>query len=588
MMKDVRRQFHEIGREQLGRLWSAVYGGNVPASVSMLFDRMVPPGSAWSGWPSDISDDHTPYEFSLLLGRDYTELRVMAEVVPSGEGVSLERTIQEGRAFTQRLARERGVDLGRFEKVEDLFFPEEPRGLFAFWHAAILDPKGERPGFKVYMNPQVRGKEYAPLVVEEMLSRLDFRGAWPVVTEAARRGPALDEIRYVSLDLSDSNLARVKVYLFHHDATFADLQHVASLAPGHDASKMDRFLRTMAGGDGILRAARIAGTCLAFVAGQAKPRTCTVHVPIRAYAGNDEIARQRILQATADLGMPSGPYERAVDALAHRPLALGSGLHAWVGLRTGATDPRMNIYLAPEAVATESAHPTVVPLVDTGSPAALIRHYEDIPIPSIHPFLQRMAREPFALSRMFLLLLNVQHGITRAFARRLAHVVARVEEDDIRSILAKQLNDELGSGNPDHMHTVLFDRFVEGLRPYATSPVDDRTLAPGRALAQTLERVFTQCDAYEGVGASLIMEVYGRQIDQFIGGQFRRQDDLPAPIMEWLTLHETLEVDHVNESFDLAGRIPGGWKQASAARGAKAIGDAGWAFLDAMYPVFFP
>ena len=83
------------------------------------------------------------------------------------------------------------------------------------------------------------------------------------------------------------------------------------------------------------------------------------------------------------------------------------------------------------------------------------------------------------------------------------------------------------------------------------------------------------------------MEVYGRQFDQFIAKQFRRHDDLPAPVMEWLTLHEALEVDHVNESFDFVRRIPAGWKYASAARGARAVGDAGWAFLEAMYPVFF-
>jgi hypothetical protein len=585
-MTNKRQHFNETGRDQLRRLWNALYGGDAPRSVLTLFDRMVPPGTAWAGWPSDISDDHSPYEFSLVLRRDSTELRVMSEMISTGNDVSLQRTIQEGRAFSELLAREYGADFTRLEKVRDLFFPSDPQGNFAFWHAAILDPNGKDPSFKLYLNPQVRGKDHAPHLVEEMLCRLGFADAWSTVTKAARRGPELDEIRYVSLDAHGGDVARVKVYLFHHEATFDDLHHVASFAPGHEPAPLDRFLATIAGGTGLLRAARQAGTCLAFVGGKGTPKTCTVHLPIRAYAGNDEIAHVRIRRALTDLEIPTQPYERALTALARRPLSEGSGLHAWVGLCGGTTKPHVNVYLAPEAVATEPSHPTVFPGVDSHSPVALLRHYESHPITNIHPFLLRMEREPFDLGRMYLLLLNVREGITRDFSRRLAQVVARVEEDDIRSILAKQLNDELGDGNPDRMHKLLFDRFVEGLAPYGPS-IDDGMLAPGRELGQLLERLYTQCDPYEGVGASLIMEVYGRQLDQFVGKLFRTGRDLPAPVMEWLTLHETLEVDHVKESEDIAGRIPRGWKYNSAARGAKAVGDAGWALLDAMYAVFF-
>ena len=103
--------------------------------------------------------------------------------------------------------------------------------------------------------------------------------------------------------------------------------------------------------------------------------------------------------------------------------------------------------------------------------------------------------------------------------------------------------------------------------------------------ARTSRRSTLHRDPYEGVGASLMMEIYGRQVDQFLGDQFRRQSELPPVIMEWLTLHEELEVDHVDEIFDLAKLVPEGPKTASALRGVEALASAGWAFFDALYRV---
>ncbi len=117
-----------------------------------------------------------------------------------------------------------------------------------------------------------------------------------------------------------------------------------------------------------------------------------------------------------------------------------------------------------------------------------------------------MARDPLHLAGLTLLLLNFREAVTRDFARRLASVVARVEEDGLRSVLAKQLNDELGSGDPSRAHAGLFEKFVAGLDSHRPRGPEDVWLAPGRRFGAELEAMFTQADAYEGLGASLIME----------------------------------------------------------------------------------
>lgn len=216
-----------------------------------------------------------------------------------------------------------------------------------------------------------------------------------------------------------------------------------------------------------------------------------------------------------------------------------------------------------------------------------IRRYEASPFTD-HPFFQRLAGEPLSMERLWLVLRNFQEGVTRDFARRLAQITARVEEDDLRSVLAKQLDDELGNGDPNRTHRLLFDRFVEGMSSYQPAVIDHRTLEPGRGLGAFLEEIYTHRDPYEGVGATLLMEVGGRQVDQFLGDQFRRGSDLPRAVMEWLDLHETLEEDHVDEIFELAARVPRGLKAEATHRGVGRLAEAVWAFFDDLQRLAWP
>jgi pyrroloquinoline quinone (PQQ) biosynthesis protein C len=114
-------------------------------------------------------------------------------------------------------------------------------------------------------------------------------------------------------------------------------------------------------------------------------------------------------------------------------------------------------------------------------------------------------------------------------------------------------------------------------------------LAPGHALGAELERCYVSAEPYEeGVGASLVVEVYGKQVDTFIADQFRRQTQIPPSALEWLHLHETLEVEHASEAMDIARLIPSGPASEAAWRGAKAVATASRAFFDALYRECYP
>lgn len=573
-------------RERYETLCRAIFGTEAAPAALTFIDTLLPDGPA-STFQSDVTDDGSPFELSVVLhpkGRD-PELRILTES-PSVDG-SFRGTVQGGQKLAAALERSVG-GFARAKKVLDLFLPDAPEGPFALWFAAGLDRAGKAKP-KLYFNPKVRGESSAPAVVEEAFARLGLASSFRYVAEAMARGPHLDDLRFFSLDLEDTPEARVKAYVFHRDATLADIVRVAGIARVRDDERLATFVRTIAGGDGRLSGERQVGTCLTFVGGGA-PVGATTHVPVRVWAGNDAVARARIEVAAEELGLDAEPYRRAIDVFAKRDLAAGRGIHSYASLRTEASGARLNVYLSPELYAVEPSRAVRRPGVQVSAletPTEVVDSYEEKwPITS-HPFLARVAREENSVSALALVLLNFRVAITRDFARRLANVVGRVEEDDVRCIIAQQLAEELGSGDYARAHKNLFEKLAGGMEVLRPEGDLDALLEPGKRLGEKIEELYVQRDAYEGLGATLIMEVYGRQVDQFIGQQLRRQTKLPEAVVEWLTLHEELEVEHVDEVKTLARVIPSGEKALASARGARELGLAGWRFFDELYEMHY-
>jgi pyrroloquinoline quinone (PQQ) biosynthesis protein C len=210
---------------------------------------------------------------------------------------------------------------------------------------------------------------------------------------------------------------------------------------------------------------------------------------------------------------------------------------------------------------------------------------------SMHPFFHRMRRSPVDLDLLYVLLLNVREGIITQFTRRLAHVISRVEDLRIRSVLGKQLNDELGDGDPARAHSCLFDEMIDGvgsLPDEIVRPHVRRSIGPGRILGERLQALYTQASALAGVGAAMVIEIIGKHADCFLGDEFRRQTQVPRSSLAWLDLHEQLEQEHSAESLDLAGFIPQDEESLRAVwAGAQECAAANWQFLDHMYELCY-
>ena len=303
---------------------------------------LVPASPAYA---SCIGDDHSPYEYSLAFSGQSVELRILFETQAAQP---TPRALQAAAlATTQRLQRQFGLDLTRFDAVSDLFLPEDPAPPFSLWHAVCLNA-GRAPEFKVYMNPQVRGKDQAKALIIEAMERLGLaESARQMFPAVARRGAELDEVRYFSLDLSAKREARVKVYFAHHAATARDLERAFRFAPTHVAGDAEEYLQVMAGQLGPFRQKPIT-SCFAFVAGREAPSAVTMHYPIAHYEYDDERAAARVSKYlhTHHVGLTT--YQRVLGALARRPLDDGAGMQSYASFRREGNDMRLTVYLSPE------------------------------------------------------------------------------------------------------------------------------------------------------------------------------------------------------------------------------------------------
>mgnify|MGYP000671544732 CR=1 FL=1 len=581
----------ECGLEKLTALCHAVGLNDKIEQITQIFLAIT---SSWgdrkvgetSTWQSDVSDDRAPFEFSLALDPDKVELRVLVEA--QGSDPNLQSNWQAGLDLNQHLAEHYNVNLDRFEQIADLFTPTNPESKFSMWHAVCFYPDKE-PAFKLYLNPQAQSQSRSAAIVEESLVRLGFTHAWPTLAEtAAQRGPDRDEFVYFSLDLAAHDRARVKVYLRHHDATPTELESALSAARNYVPGDAIEFCQAMAPGQTSF-SQKPAITCFSLIEeDNAIPSNGTLYLPISNYALDDRVVCDRLDLYFIQNGLPVSTYQLAIQALAARSLEAGVGMHSYTSFRREQQHKRVTLYLNPEVntLRHRGQISELEPARSLPSLEEMVWYYRNLSVED-HPFFQRLHREPANLTNLWLLFANFQEGIVDHFTRRLALVVAHIDNEYIRCILAHQLNEELGNGDVSKIHRKIFDRLKFALDAYKPEVITSEMLAPAYKLSQRLELLSTDPNPYTGVGSAIMMELRGEQRDRIVTKELVRTT-LESSVKSWFYLHGEIEAGHVDEVVELARKIDNSeGDKAAVLQGLKITSDVLWDFCNGMYRTCF-
>nr|6ZRY_AAA Chain AAA, DMATS type aromatic prenyltransferase [Micromonospora olivasterospora]6ZRY_BBB Chain BBB, DMATS type aromatic prenyltransferase [Micromonospora olivasterospora] len=312
-------------------------------------------------WPSGVSDDHTPVEFSIAFNEaEPPTLRILGETLgsPPGPLANLSAT----RGFLDAQARRAGLSTSRLDSVRDLFATDDPQGDFAMW-CSLVFRSSRRPEFKVYLNPEVKGVERSPALVSEALHRLGLGASYRALLDHGVRPGELgrgDRLTFFAVDLHDGPQARVKLYLTHHEAEVWDVTRAASVVDGVDVAEIEEFCVVAGGGTRRFDGRPLVGS-YTFTEGADRPVGYSIYVPIRSYVTDDQEARDRVAALLVRYGFDTDGLDRAIAAVTPRPLRDGVGLIAHVSLRLGAPRPGVTVYLSAEAYRVSPPRPRLVP-----------------------------------------------------------------------------------------------------------------------------------------------------------------------------------------------------------------------------------
>jgi len=309
-------------------------------------EREVPP---LAPYPSRIGDDHSPYEYSVQFARNSVELRLLLEAQAAAPSLQANQIAALG--LNRKLAQRYGIDLSRFERIQDLFCPEDPQAPFSIWHAACFDRAG-RPDFKVYLNPRVHCGASGEQLITEAATR---SGLSPTARSVIRR--VVDsggDPSYFSLDLAKRLGSRVKLYFSHQDAKLEGLEQIFSLAPSYRTGDVSRFCDALLG-EGVELNRKPVCYCFSFVSGEDAPIALTFHLPVAHYLASDAQIMSRVSAFMASERLPVNEYRRSVMALARRDLQTSVGLQSYFSFRREASGLKATVYLSPELFAAPHA-----------------------------------------------------------------------------------------------------------------------------------------------------------------------------------------------------------------------------------------
>lgn len=521
-----------------------------------------------TGFESSFADQE-PVEYFLTLAKEAPQIGVLLAPRPEkgAEGAGLR---EAGRAYAQRLQQKHGVALDRFRLLEDLFLPEDvSSGVVQF---SVTFASSAQPEVRAYFNPQVRGGSSSYALVEQALLRLGFPLAWQYVAKsAAKRGPRLDEVTTLAVDLSPRAGSSVRVYVRHHAASW-DLLNDVARDPWGESSPLPKPL--------LEAASEAPTTCLEFQQGaDSVPSFVSQRVLASIHTPNESAQAWFLEHGLSDFAWSSeaGPASEGMR------LALGRKI---VGGRGQEAELSVHISASPE---TASESDTAgAGRFQFANAEEIIRSVSAYKL-SDHPFVQRVSREPENGGYIWQLIRNTYEGTSIHFVRWLATVTARVEDDAMRCLLARQLDQELGEGDITRAHSVLMGDFMRAIEPMRPKDFEEAQLDSGRRLGKRLNDHYMSDDPYEGAAALMAGEICAEQIIRAVARLLRAA---PRPfdpsMLLWLTEHDELEGGHADESLVLARMVPEKPEAvASVQRGALGLQNALWESLDELYEMCF-
>lgn len=282
-----------LGKTKLENIYKVIGQENNIKEAQQLFDLMSGPWSEYSRdvkWENNLSDEASPFEYSVTFKGGKTTPIVRFLIEPQEFPFNKQSNWKAGLALKERIKALPSVDVSKLDKVQSIFTPvqtQDIRSPFSIWYAAVLEPNN--PQLKVYLNPQIRGKESAPELVKQAFLALGEEHDWKFISDHLYIDKKPAKLLYFSLDLSTEKKARTKVYI-----AGKSLEDIEALLQGtlyYEPGSASKWVKTLTKKDFFDK--KPIQVTYNFTSEHDRPIP-TIHTPIRSYTKNDEMAMERL------------------------------------------------------------------------------------------------------------------------------------------------------------------------------------------------------------------------------------------------------------------------------------------------------
>ncbi|KAJ7779889.1 tryptophan dimethylallyltransferase-domain-containing protein [Mycena metata] len=350
----------------------ANYPEDAVQSYTLFFQAKILPLLALpeSAYPSWMTDDHTPLELSLFLGKTGDPL-VRFAIEASALPQAGDRSIRTFRNALQRLSlslvMEPEFNLDWFDIcAEELLLADTQQPLESKGHPVSetfigFDCGHYSAGMKIYFAPRIRALvtgESPEQMLAQLAPRLGLESPWTKITHFLSGFPAGDrpEIEIVAVDCVPGAQNRLKIYFRTDLVSYAQLEYFLTLGdalPSADVSAgLDQARLLWEALTCNVTAAGFRSGLVYYELRQNRENPSSkVYIPAQRGLPNDLAVAKSIATLESRL---STPYPRFVQAVfPHRSLSARSGIHTYACCTVKPCGGGISLYYSPEAFAPE-------------------------------------------------------------------------------------------------------------------------------------------------------------------------------------------------------------------------------------------
>lgn len=170
-----------------------------------------------------------------------------------------------------------------------------------------------------------------------------------------------------------------------------------------------------------------------------------------------------------------------------------------------------------------------------------------------HPLMLRVKENKFTSAQVKFAALQIYHVVDH-FPRFISALLANIPDYSLRMPLVENLFEEHGKMNPAYVHVETYKQFLLGIGIAQEEITISEPIIPVIAYNRAVTDLCLHYPYLEGFGALGIIEEIVARVSPIVGCYAAAQFSSRPNSLVHFTDHETLDITHANEIYELAAK----------------------------------